>query len=1597
MSRGTTIRLFVSSTFRDMQAERNHLASFVFPELRSRCRRRGADFLPVDLRWGVTEDDLERAGPVAASLEALERCGYFLALIGHRSGTVCPPDTIPPEIFEAARRQGQALVTSSYVLDETAEPPVYRLGASRLDPVRIAELTGWLEGAGVPWAGDSVTMREIRHATSGDPGRFRCFFCLRSAPVHTHPAFPTGLAAVFAESDPRARARLDELRELLLDEPPGSVRQYEAEYCGIHLDGAFVPSGISAAEQSAVADLLLTPEECSNAGPGLRQAISDHGTVALSGLESFGQQVLDDLWAQIDEDLATAPPETGLAEVDEVAGFHERFLFERAQGFLGREDIVDRLLAQILDAGRNELIVVHGPPGSGKSSLLAQVAQLLRAQDGAPRVIPYFAGVAPGSTDLTAMLRHLSRELMEPGGEERLPRELDELSARWTQFLGEAGSRGGAVVLVDAVNQLQEPEPAGRRWLPVRTPGHTKLIISTTDLDLLPLSAAERGQVTTVLVPPLLEDECRALIRAFLLARGKRLAESQIEALLTRGPGARLPLYLTVALNELCLFGSFADLTERIRRLPAETPELFGQVLVRLEGEFGPELTDVLLAGIALARTGLLDSELIDLPDLERPLPALHWNRFYRAIEPYAHQRDEEAGATTIRFFHDQLTAAVAARYLGTLPARQEAHARLARLFRLNARDEERQSWRREATRALSELPHHLLGAGMTEPFVATVTDLDFIEAKCAAGLTEGLADDYASGLAHGDLPGDAHAGLESLHDFVVREGHALRSFSAVPGFVRQHLYNLGPALARRERPAGPWFRSVRGPDSPLLAVLDQHRQHVNEVALAPDAGAIVSAALDGTLRRWDIESWRYRSIVATLPEGATSCDVSSDGQTVVSGCLDGHIRIHRGHETVVCEDRFSGRSYRCRLIAGETRILSAGSPGIMLHDAASGKRLDVPSVDSDVYDCSIGPAGQVALACEDGSIRLYDPATNTVTTKASLNEKAFGCSFSADGNRLVAVGGHDLYLMDVKPYGRTCVWDTSDWRTLAGSDRKWPEVAMGCTFLEGSRYAVAFYSGKIEILDAEDDSVSIGLKAHSRHVRSLRPLISPDASYLLTASGDGQIKVWDLARLTGDSPSGGRAIFCAFSNESAAASVWLARLSGFECEFEVADYDFTPETVTEIRRAGLERDYGTAFKIRVFGRDLAPDMPKDVARLSGWRIGSRGVHRSSPFSDWGEYWLVACSARLTDHTFHLVPQIAPEHFNSRNLTWARSVGGVIGLLRHQEVLIIPRGGEAVAAPHDFSRGGRRPDAQPLCQFSRDGTRLHLAYGGEISVLDGRSGMFISSIELDWQISCLAESEQPGRLCIGGMGGELIELDWATGHRIDYDGHRGSVTDCVYASRRHILSIGGDGTVRLWESGSPQPRAVFPTGASLAAFALSPVDDRLVAASVHGDVHFLVLEGLDAAQQPAVAASTELPDSAGLLPRILGGLSVADHLAPELSNINDSGLRAIVLAFVAHILRSGDPDAEVLASAAEVERKVFGPTEVIEQVSQVVRGLARIVNALHHGDLAYAVDVAKRFAWQRTRIVLLAAVYAAADAQGDRAIMQEVADLAAFL
>ena len=93
------IRVFVSSTFLDMQKEREILNLEVFPVVKGVCDRLGVAFNVIDLRWGITAEDQANDNVIDLCLDEIRHCRpYFIGLVGNRYGWI--PDRIGTDLTE---------------------------------------------------------------------------------------------------------------------------------------------------------------------------------------------------------------------------------------------------------------------------------------------------------------------------------------------------------------------------------------------------------------------------------------------------------------------------------------------------------------------------------------------------------------------------------------------------------------------------------------------------------------------------------------------------------------------------------------------------------------------------------------------------------------------------------------------------------------------------------------------------------------------------------------------------------------------------------------------------------------------------------------------------------------------------------------------------------------------------------------------------------------------------------------------------------------------------------------------------------------------------------------------------------------------------------------------------------------------------------------------------------------------------------------------------------------------------------------------------------------------------------------------------------
>lgn len=94
-----TYSVFISSTFADMQLERDYLRTQVFPQINDELKKYCIKLRPIDLRWGIntleTNEESVEEKVLRICLEEINRSKpFFLGLLGNRYGYIPPKDSI---------------------------------------------------------------------------------------------------------------------------------------------------------------------------------------------------------------------------------------------------------------------------------------------------------------------------------------------------------------------------------------------------------------------------------------------------------------------------------------------------------------------------------------------------------------------------------------------------------------------------------------------------------------------------------------------------------------------------------------------------------------------------------------------------------------------------------------------------------------------------------------------------------------------------------------------------------------------------------------------------------------------------------------------------------------------------------------------------------------------------------------------------------------------------------------------------------------------------------------------------------------------------------------------------------------------------------------------------------------------------------------------------------------------------------------------------------------------------------------------------------------------------------------------------------------
>jgi len=624
---GKTFRIFVSSTFSDLKAERNALQARVFPRLRALAAGHGCRFQVIDLRWGVSEEASLDQQTMPICLGEIERCQRvsprpnFVVLLGDRYGWQPPRPQIPDEefrqILETVSGDDRSLLQEWYRLDENAVPPEWRLQPrqrggpyetyaawqpveARLQRILAAAAVrlGFAEERLLPYVA-SATEQEIAAGAlrvRDAPEHVLCFFReIDGLPEGYDPAVRDYLDLDEKRKavDTAARSQQQALKERLAAYVPGNVYRYRARWTG---------NGIT----------------------------TDH-------IDQLCQDVYESLeriiLAEIERPVRIAPAEEGKFHIrsedvlDAEGRAHHAFAEERLRFFVGRQETLETIAGYLKESGRRSLAIVGGG-GTGKSALLARAIEQAQAAHPQAQVVYRFIGVTPASADGRSLLESLCREISRRynADESDIPSDYRDLVSELSKRMALASAERPLLLFLDALDQLTPGQPARNlTWLPLELPEHVSVVVSTRpEQDIAP--ALQSRRVREVTLGGLRPEDGESLLDLWLASVGRRLQPHQHQEVLQKFAQSQgNPLYLKLAFEEARLWTSYQpreDLAVGVEAIIRKN--MLGRL--KHESKHGEMLVSRTLGYLAASRYGLAEDELVDL--LSRDLQVYLW--FFR-------------------------------------------------------------------------------------------------------------------------------------------------------------------------------------------------------------------------------------------------------------------------------------------------------------------------------------------------------------------------------------------------------------------------------------------------------------------------------------------------------------------------------------------------------------------------------------------------------------------------------------------------------------------------------------------------------------------------------------------------------------------------------------------------------------------------------------------------------------------------------------------------------------------------------------------------------------------------------------------------------
>ena len=603
--------VFISSSFNDMHSERDYLVKEVFPELTEWCEKYKIRLSDVDLRWGVSEDTSKHKKTIEKCLTHIDKSRpFFLCFLGQRRGWV-------PDFAED-------------ISDDT------------MNTFKNIENT---------YKGCSATEMEIEYALLAP---LYNFLREKECPPTRHSLFflrdPSYIDEItdaqrliytndelmdenkIAEATQKSKEIVDEIK----DRKASEDKKSDDDETKVHIE-------ITDYEGSWNKNLKI-PELRESNGKFTQNEwqgrLTNFKVKSEDGEKPLKVVIIEQLKKQLKMAFSENFPEDG-KEIEETPlekelNQQDNFCYINSEGYIERKSDVDRLKKYIADENENRICLVSSKAGYGKTMLLANFALYLEREftdkfneknENKKHIYKRFCGASDDSSKVLSLWQSIVEEAGIDEDFEYYPENMDALKRNIPYILDEIASKKDSVIIIDAVNQM--PDGLNMlKWLSAPNSSKLKIIVSVKEdpgnekydnqLKIIKnrSTISDNDDYCFELKPFESDDDKKELINKYLENYLKELGDDDIKTICSF-PGSENPLYLKILLAELRVFGSFEQLSDKIKSFGKSPKDAFKQVLARLEDDEQYSEADnvarLLFSLLANSRYGLSEKELVSI------------------------------------------------------------------------------------------------------------------------------------------------------------------------------------------------------------------------------------------------------------------------------------------------------------------------------------------------------------------------------------------------------------------------------------------------------------------------------------------------------------------------------------------------------------------------------------------------------------------------------------------------------------------------------------------------------------------------------------------------------------------------------------------------------------------------------------------------------------------------------------------------------------------------------------------------------------------------------------------------------------------------